>query len=225
MASELLAHTQITFACMLPAGIQAGDTVLVTAAAGGTGHFAVQLAKLAGCHVIAVCGSQQKADALKQLGADCIVNYDTESVSHVLAERYPAGVDVIYEGVGGSMRQKLVPHLAPTGRLLQVGYISEYPHTGTSEASSHEGVRLDEMFWNGVNTEKGGQKYYGQIWPKDRAAIRKCRQRVFDLFDAGQLTAWVDMSHGFRGVEQVPDAIDYMLQGKHVGKVVIPIVN
>jgi NADPH-dependent curcumin reductase CurA len=58
---------------------------------------------------------------------------------------------------------------------------------------------------------------------QDVGAIRVCRQRVFELFDAGKLQAWTDVSHGFRGVEQVPDAIEYMLQGGHTGKVVIPL--
>jgi NADPH-dependent curcumin reductase CurA len=55
------------------------------------------------------------------------------------------------------------------------------------------------------------------------AVIRQCRQRVFDLHAAGQLAAWVDVSHGYRGVGQIPDAVEYMLKGGHVGKVVIPI--
>lgn len=59
-------------------GIEEGDTVLVTAAAGGTGHFAVQIAKLKGCHTIATCGSKAKADKLRAIGADRIINYREE---------------------------------------------------------------------------------------------------------------------------------------------------
>ncbi len=62
------------------AHIQAGETVLVTAAAGGTGQFAVQLAKLAGCHVIAVCGSETKAAVARQLGADHVIDYKCQDV-------------------------------------------------------------------------------------------------------------------------------------------------
>lgn len=60
------------------AAVKAGESVLVTAAAGGTGHFAVQLAKLAGCRVAAVVGSEAKAQALRRLGdtaPDLIINY------------------------------------------------------------------------------------------------------------------------------------------------------
>jgi NADPH-dependent curcumin reductase CurA len=55
------------------------------------------------------------------------------------------------------------------------------------------------------------------------SAIRASRQKVFKLFEEGKLQAWVDTSHGFRGVEQIPQAVDYMLQGGHIGKVVIPL--
>lgn len=66
--------------------------MLVTAAAGGLGHFAVQLARLAGCRVIATCGSDDKAAALRRLGAERVVNYRSEDVAQVLAKEYPAGM-------------------------------------------------------------------------------------------------------------------------------------
>jgi NADPH-dependent curcumin reductase CurA len=58
---------------------------------------------------------------------------------------------------------------------------------------------------------------------QDIAAIRASRAKVFSLHAEGKLQAWVDTSHGFKGVEQIPDAINYMLQGGHTGKVVIPL--
>ena len=60
-----------------------GETVLVTAAAGGTGQFAVQLAKAAGNTVIATCSSKEKADMLRGLGADRVINYKTEQLGKV----------------------------------------------------------------------------------------------------------------------------------------------
>jgi NADPH:quinone reductase-like Zn-dependent oxidoreductase len=60
------------------AKVSPGDTVLVTAAAGGTGHFAVQLAKLAGARVIAVTGSLGKVTRLRELGADVVICHRTE---------------------------------------------------------------------------------------------------------------------------------------------------
>lgn len=63
--------------------------MLVTAAAGGTGQFVVQLAKAAGNHVIATCGSRAKADYLKRLGADRVINYKNEDLKAVLKKEYP----------------------------------------------------------------------------------------------------------------------------------------
>lgn len=60
---------------LTPQQQQQQKTVLVTAAAGGTGQFAVQLAKLAGCHVVATCGGAQKAQLLKELGVDRAIDY------------------------------------------------------------------------------------------------------------------------------------------------------
>lgn len=63
--------------------MSAGQTVLITAAAGATGHFGVQLAKLAGCHVIATVGSAEKAGIVQELGADRVINYHEEvAVAH-----------------------------------------------------------------------------------------------------------------------------------------------
>ena len=85
--------------------LQPGETVLVTAAAGGAGHFAVQFAKLAGCTVIGTCSSAQKAEVLCALGCDYIINYKTQDVNEKLAKLAPAGLDAVLEGVGGSMLQ------------------------------------------------------------------------------------------------------------------------
>jgi len=65
--------------------------VLVTAAAGGTGVFAVQLAKLAGNHVIGTCSSDEKIQMLKQLGCDRVINYKKENMAQVLKTEYPDG--------------------------------------------------------------------------------------------------------------------------------------
>jgi len=69
-----------------------GETVLVTAAAGGTGQFAVQLAKLAGCHVIGTCSSPSKVKLLKELGCDRVINYNEEKLGQVLKAEYPKGL-------------------------------------------------------------------------------------------------------------------------------------
>lgn len=59
-------------------GLKASNNLLVTAAAGGTGHFAVQIGNILGCHTIATCGSREKAEKLKAVGVSRVINYHEE---------------------------------------------------------------------------------------------------------------------------------------------------
>merc|ERR1719201_3137794 len=142
--------------------VRAGETVLVTAAAGGAGHFAVQFAKMAGCTVIGTCSSDEKARALCKLGCDHIINHKTRDVGEALERLAPGGVDVIFEGVGGRMLQTALEHLKEDGRLLQVGYISEYPHNPDrdAESASHE-LEAISLFWKSETVTRGKQTIYG----------------------------------------------------------------
>ena len=101
--------------------IQRGQSILVTGAAGGTGHIAVQWAKhIFGCRVAGTCGDAAKAAMLKELGCDVVVNYREDDVEAVLAAEFPGGFDVVYEGVGGRIGNIARRLLADTGFLVQV---------------------------------------------------------------------------------------------------------
>ncbi|KAI8091345.1 orotate phosphoribosyltransferase [Gilbertella persicaria] len=89
-----------------------GETVLVTAAAGGAGQIAVQLAKLAGNHVIGTCSSDDKVAMLKEMGCDRVINYKKEDFKSVMKKEYPRG------------------SLAVRGRLIVIGTISTYAADG-----------------------------------------------------------------------------------------------
>uniref|UniRef100_A0A7S0J909 Enoyl reductase (ER) domain-containing protein n=1 Tax=Calcidiscus leptoporus TaxID=127549 RepID=A0A7S0J909_9EUKA len=202
--------------------VAAGEKVLVTAAAGGAGHFAVQFAKLAGCTVIGTCGSADKARALCKLGCDHIINHRTKDVGEALRRIAPGGVDVAFEGVGGALLRTVLENLKEDGRLLQVGYISEYPHNPERDAqsASHE-LQAGELFWKSQTVHRGEQTIYGNAWPRDFGAIAGCKQRVLDLHTSGALVALVDEKRTFDGLESVVDAVEYMLSGEAVGKVVV----
>ena len=83
--------------------IQAGETVLISAAAGATGSMATQIAKLRGCKVVGVVGGDDKAELIAQtLGADAAINYKTcGDLTAAITEVCPEGVDVYFENVGG----------------------------------------------------------------------------------------------------------------------------
>lgn len=221
--------------------IRQGETVLITAAAGGAGHFAVQFAKLAGCTVIGTVGSDEKARALQSLeyGCDHVINYNqVEDLGQEIKRIAPEGVDVVFEGVGGHMMQIALDVMKPqpSSRLLQVGYISEYPHTYTdadtdtdTDTSNSNAIDCADLFWNSKTiTRPDGSIIYGNAWPKnDPAAIGDCKDRILQLYQDGKLQSFVDSgSYQFHGgLASVADAVEYMLSGTAIGKVVVKITK
>lgn len=110
--------------------IKAGETVLVSAAAGATGSMACQIAKLRGCHVVGIVGSDEKAQlVIETLGADAAVNYKTATdLPAAIAAACPHGVDVYYDNVGGKTLDAALACMNTFGRVVGCGMISDYNH-------------------------------------------------------------------------------------------------
>ena len=105
--------------------IQAGETLLVHAAAGGIGSAAVQLGVLAGARVIATAGSAEKLALCEALGADVLVDYrTTDFVDAALAATGGSGVDVAFDTLGGDVTRSTFTCMAFNGRHLVVGFTS-----------------------------------------------------------------------------------------------------
>lgn len=197
-----------------------GETVLVTAAAGGTGQFAVQFAKRAGCHVIGTCSSDEKAGFLKSIGCDRPINYASEDLAKTLRAEYPRGVDVVYESVGGSVLEVAVNSLANKGRLIVIGFISGY--------QSESGI---PPFRGGTLPVKLLQKsasVRGFFLPHFLGDYREALADMMRLLAQGTLQCEVDCGDlaeegRFVGLESVFRAVDYMYAGKNLGKVVVEV--
>ena len=107
------------------AGLQAGESVLVHAAAGGSGSAAVQLAAHAGARVFATAGTDAKVQLCRDLGADVAINYnDADFAEIVLAETGNRGVDVVFDNVGEAVFEKSMASTAYSGRYLMMGFAS-----------------------------------------------------------------------------------------------------
>ncbi len=186
------------------------EVVLVTAAAGGTGHIAVQLAKLAGNHVIGTCGSDTKGKLLHELGCDRIINYHKEDLNQILQQEYPKGVNLVFDCVGKQVFDICVDNLAIRGRLVVVGFISEY-------AKNIEQVTqpriYQKLFWKAASVR-------GFLMPHYKEYMVEARERLLNLFYANQLKVAVDPTQ-FNGVESIPAAVEYLLSGQNCGKVVV----
>ncbi|MCH2173790.1 zinc-binding dehydrogenase [Myxococcota bacterium] len=103
--------------------LQAGETLLVHAGAGGVGSAAIQLGAACGARVIATAGSPHKLDACREFGADIAIDYRTEDFAQrVVDETQGRGVDVVCDLVGGTVTQQSFRCLAPGGRLMMTGF-------------------------------------------------------------------------------------------------------
>jgi NADPH-dependent curcumin reductase CurA len=206
---------------MVPSGVSAllaleqtgelssAETVLVTAAAGGLGNIATQLAIHAGNHVIAVCGSPEKAAWLKSIGADRVINYREENFAKVLKSEYRDGLDLVLESVGGPIFDACLDQLAPRGRLVICGY--------TSDRLPTERV-LDERIYTRLYWKAASVRGFMNYRFAEHAS--PARERLFRMLAKGELTPLVDTSP-FRGLESAPAAVEHLLAGNNLGKVML----
>lgn len=112
-------------ALVFRARIEAGETLLVHAAAGGVGLAAVQIGRALGARVIATAGDPEKLEIARAAGADVAIDYREEDwVARVKHETGGRGADVIYDSVGGSVFDGSMRCIAWNGRLLVVGFAS-----------------------------------------------------------------------------------------------------
>lgn len=130
------------------AKLQAGETVLVLGAAGGVGITAVEIAKALGARVIAAASSDEKLEFAKAAGADDFINYSEVPLKETAKQLTGgAGVDVVYDPVGGELAQQALRALAWQGRFLVIGFAcGEIPNFPANIALLKE-ASIKGVFW------------------------------------------------------------------------------
>ncbi len=109
------------------AELKEGETVLISAAAGAVGNVAGQIAKLKGCRVVGITGSQDKANWLiDELGFDAVVNYKSENFYKEIRNACPNKVDVYFDNVGGTIFETVLFAMNNYGRIICCGAVSQY---------------------------------------------------------------------------------------------------
>jgi NADPH-dependent curcumin reductase CurA len=189
--------------------LTSGETVLVSAAAGGLGHIVLQLAVQADNHVIAITGSGEKCEIAASLGASRTINYKQESIADVLDKHYPEGINLIFDTVGGETFDTLVNHLAPRGRIVVSGHSSDAPVPAPVTAPRI----YDKLYWRGASV----RAFMNMLYPEFAA---DARARLMTLREAGKLRILVDKKR-FVGLDQTADAVDHLLSGRNIGKVIV----
>ncbi|MFV3077031.1 zinc-binding dehydrogenase [Niveispirillum fermenti] len=191
-------------------GIRQGETVAISAAAGGLGHLLVQIAKLHGAHVVAVCGGESKAAFVRALGADRIIDYKREDVAAVLAADYRNKLSLAIDTVSGGIFDAFLDNVAPLGRVVVAGAAQDLdgrPEVVTGPRIAHK------LYYKGASVRGFMNGLLTDLWPA-------ARERLFGLHADGKITVTFDQGT-FTGLGQVPDAVEHLLSGRSMGKVVV----
>ncbi|RNE99497.1 oxidoreductase [Trypanosoma conorhini] len=192
-----------------------GEVAIVTAASGGTGQFAVQvLKKVYHCRVIGVTSSVAKESFLKELGCDHVIVQARESIDEGIKRIAPTGVNIAYESVGGETFEAVVENLSLRGRILSIGSISEYSDGSAWMKPFSTYAPLQTRLLSKSAT------LHTFFLPHYRKYASRHFTMLCDLHNSGIVKSCVD-PFVFKGLESVPDAIDYMYSRKNQGKVVV----
>lgn len=190
---------------------QAGQTVVVGAATGAVGSVVGQLARLAGCRVVGVAGSDAKcAHAVYDLGFDACVNHrshDVASLSDALRQACPDGIDIYFENVGGATLAAVLPNLNHGARIPLCGLISRY------NGEDQTPVNLGPLLSNRVTLQGFIISDHPEIFP---AFFAEVAPRV----QSGQLRYREDIVDG---LANAPRAFMRLFSGENFGKLVVRI--
>ncbi|MFH8772605.1 NADPH:quinone oxidoreductase family protein [Streptomyces sp. NPDC085866] len=181
------------------AHLEAGETLLVHAAAGGVGSAAVQLGKAAGATVIGVVGGADKAAVARELGCDVVVDRRTEDVVAAVKEATGGrGADVIYDPVGGAAYAQSAKVVAFEGRIVVVGFASG---TIPSPALNHALVKnysILGLHWGLYNT-------------KNPKLVLHCHEQLTELAARGAIKPLVServpLADAAAAVQRVADGV------------------
>lgn len=188
---------------------RAGETVMVSAAAGSVGHLVGQIARIKECRVVGVCGSDDKCAVLTgRLGFDAAVNYRDANYRQSLKAATPDGVDVYFDNTGGMILGSALFRLNTGGRIACCGVVSQYD-TDSPEPGP-KGV--PGLLINKRLTMKGFLVFdFAERYAHARGEIA-------GWLDSGQLKSLTDEVHG---LEAAPGAFVDLLAGGNLGTRVV----
>ena len=187
---------------------KAGETVLVSAAAGAVGSVVGQIAKIMGCRVVGTAGGPEKCRWLTdELGFDAAIDYKAGGVRRALKEAAPGGVDVYFDNVGAETLDAILPLMRLHGRVAVCGMIAQY-----NDADNPHGNRnLWQLVVNRL-TMRGFITY-------DHPEVLGEAQAMLDrLFAEGKLKPLENVREG---LEKLPEAFIDLMSGKTTGKTLV----
>jgi NADPH-dependent curcumin reductase CurA len=191
---------------------KAGETVVVSGAAGAVGQTVGQVARQRGCRVVGIAGGREKCDfVVNELGFDACIDYKSGSVKDGLKQHCPKGVDVYFDNVGGDILDAVLTRINRKARIVICGAISQY---------------------NNTTPVKGPANYLSLL-------VNRARMEgivVFDWADrypegAAQMAQWMKEGN-FKtredivdGLENFPQTLLMLFEGRNFGKLILKVAD
>ncbi|MGW4446718.1 NADPH:quinone oxidoreductase family protein [Streptomyces sp. NPDC004682] len=192
------------------AHLEAGETLLVHAAAGGVGSAAVQLGKAAGARVIGVVGGPEKASVARELGCDVVVDRRSEDVVAAVKEATGGrGADVIYDPVGGDAYAQSAKLVAFEGRIVVVGFASGAIPTPALNHALVKNYSIVGLHWGLYNT-------------KDPKLVLRCHEELTELAARGAIKPLISERVPLSGAA---DAVQRVADGTTTGRIAVVLEN
>lgn len=185
--------------------LKAGDNVLISAAAGGVGSTACQIARLRGAkQVVGITGTDEKCRWLiDELGATAAINYRSENVDQRIAELFPDGIDLFFDNVGGDILNSALAHLALHARVAICGFIAtDYATNPGPGPINYRNLVIKRARMQGFIVFDYWERY------------TEAEQALRNWFDAGELVKAEDISDG---LESMPAAVASLFTGENQG--------
>ena len=191
----------------------AGETVLVSAAAGATGNVVGQLAKNAGCRVVGVVGRTEKADFLRgELGFDAVISHRDPDFRGALKAACPHGIDIYFDNTGGPVLEATLFRMNVHGRIVCCGVVSQYD-TATPSPGPRGVPGL--LVTKRIRME-------GFLVMDFFADRRAAEDELLAAIETGRLKVVVDTAEG---LERAPHALVGLLAGDNIGKRLVHVAD
>jgi NADPH:quinone reductase len=190
---------------------KAGETVVVSGAAGAVGMTVCQIAKIKGCRVVGTAGSDEKNEYLRrELGVDATINYKTEkNIFAALKEACPNGIDVYFDNVGGDVSDAVLPQINNGARIVICGQISIYNSTTIETGTRPQPFLL-------VNSAMMKGFIVTQYMNRFAEGVKQ----LAEWFMSGKLKHAETIVEGF---DNTPQAFIGLFSGDNLGKQVVKI--
>ena len=188
----------------------AGETVVVSGAAGATGMVVGQIAKIKGCRAVGIAGGRDKCDyVVRELGFDACIDYKTENVLESLRRHCPQGINVYFDNVGGTILDAALACLARLARVVICGAISQYNATSAVQGpANYLSLLVNSARMEGFIVFNYASRYAEGI--RELATWRA----------QGKLKTREDIVEGF---QTFPETLLKLFSGENFGKLMIKV--